>query len=221
MQVLQSGVLSSDFFHETGYNQLQAMPEETPPTTAPNTAPRANSPQPGTSFRIGEEFGTAEKNLPPVKIILIGVGVILIGVAVLAFFQRPRTAAAGSIDQVVSVEIPNQGSVMAAVNVSFRNGGEKPFWIHTIQAELQTGSNNYTDDAASPVDFDRYYQAFPALKQSAIAPLQREAKIEPGGQISGTIIVSFPVTPDAFASRKLLKVTIQPYDQPVPLVLSK
>lgn len=191
------------------------IPPTPPPSTPPATVP------PGTSFRIGEEFGTAEKNLPPVKIILIGVGVILVVVAIMAFWQRPKTPAAGSIDQVVSVEIPDQGAVMAAVNVSFRNGGEKPFWIHTIQAELQTGTNNYTDDAASPVDFDRYYQAFPALKQYAIAPLQREAKIEPGGQIAGTIIVSFPVTPDAFANRKVLKVTIQPYDQPVPLVLTK
>ena len=197
------------------------MPQDTPPTPIPSTPPPANVPEPGTAFRIGEEFGTAEKNLPPIKIILIGVGVILVGVAIMAFWQRPKTPATGSIDQVVSVEIPNQGSVMAAVNVSFRNGGEKPFWIHTIQAELQTGTNNYSDDAASPVDFDRYYQAFPALKQYAIAPLQREAKIEPGGQIAGTIIVSFPVTPEAFANRKLLKVTIQPYDQPVPLVLSK
>lgn len=196
------------------------MPEDSPPTPPPSSPP-GNVPQPGTAFRIGEEFGTAEKNLPPTKIILIGVGGVLILVAILAFFQRPRTPAAGSIDQVVSVEIPNQGAVMVAVNVSFRNGGEKPFWIHTIQAELQTNNNNYTDDAASPVDFDRYYQAFPALKQYAIAPLQREAKIEPGGQIAGTIIVSFPVTPEAFAGRKLLKVTIQPYDQPVPLVLSK
>jgi len=181
----------------------------------------ANVPQPGTAFRIGEEFGTAEKNLPPTRIILIGVGIILVVVAIMAFWQRPKTAAAGSIDQVVSVEIPNQGAVMAAVNVSFRNGGEKPFWIHTIQAELQTGTNNYTADAASPVDFDRYYQAFPALKQYAIQPLQTEAKIEPGGEIAGTIVVSFPVTPDAFTNRKLLKVIIQPYDQPVPLVLTK
>jgi len=195
------------------------MPDETPTTPPPGTPPTA--PESRTTFRIGEEFGTAEKNLPPTRIILIGVGLILVGVAVLAFFQRPRPSASGSIDQVVSIEIPNQGAVMAAVNVSFRNNGEKPFWIRTIRAELQTGSNNYTDDAASAVDFDRYYQAFPALKQYAIEPLQREAKIEPGAQARGTIIVTFPVTPDAFANRKLLKVTIQPYDQPVPLVLSK
>ena len=197
------------------------MPEETP-RTPPTNAPVAAEPsQPGTSFRIGEEFGTAEKNLPPTRIILIGVGIILVVVAVLAFWQRPKTPATGSIDQVASVEIPDQGTVMAAVNVSFHNGGEKPFWIHTIKAELQTGTYTYSDDAASPADFDRYYQAFPALKQYAIAPLQTEARIEPSGQIAGTIIVSFPVTAEAFAGRKLLKVIIQPYDQPVPLVLSK
>jgi len=196
------------------------MPENTPTPPTP-TVPTANAPQPGTDFRIGEEFGTAKKNLPPVKILVIGVVAILIAWGIAAFLQRPRTSAVGSIDEVVSVEVPGQNRVMVAVNVSFQNNGTKPFWIHTIKSELQTAIGNFSDDAASPIDFDRYYQAFPALKQYAVAPLQNEAKIEPGAQIKGTVIVSFPVTPDAFASRKLLSVTIQPYDQPAPLVLTK
>ena len=195
------------------------MPDQTPPS-APNS-PAPNPPQPGTNFQIGEEFGTAKKNLPPVRIVLIGVAIVIVVGAVLAFMQRAQSSAAGSIDQIVSVEIPNQGSVMVAVNVSFQNNGKKPFWIHTIKAELETASGTFSDDAAAPVDFDRYYQAFPALKQYAIEPLQIETKINPGGQIRGTIIVSFPVTPDAFAQRKALKVIIQPYDQPAPLVLTK
>jgi len=196
------------------------MPEETrPPSSANVPAPQAS--QPGTSFHIGEEFGTAKKNLPPARIVLIGVGIVLLVGAILAVIERPQPSATGSIDQMVSVEIPNQGSVMAAINVSFGNHGVKPFWIHTIKAELETTNGTFSDDAASPVDFDRYYQAFPELKQYAIQPLEREAKIEPGGQTQGTIIVSFPVTPEAFAGRKLLKVIIQPYDQPAPLVLTK
>ena len=190
----------------------------------PSTPPQpttATPPQDKTDFRIGEEFGTAKKNLPPVKILIIGVVAILIAWGIAAFLQRPRTSAVGSIDEVVSVEVPGQNSMMVAINVSFENGGTKPFFIHTIKSELQTASGSFSDDAASPVDFDRYYQAFPALKQYALAPLQNEAKIEPGAQIKGTVIVSFPVTPDAFASRKLLTVSIQPYDQPVPLVLTK
>jgi hypothetical protein len=196
------------------------MPEESSPPSAPNA--KASKPAPsGTSFRIGEEFGTAKKNLPPARIVLIGVGIVLVVGAILAVLERPQSSAVGSIDQMVSVEIPNQGSVMAAINVSFRNNGVKPFWMHTIRAELDTAIGTFTDDAASPADFDRYYQAFPTLKQYAIRPLEREAKIEPGGQTQGTIIVSFAVTPETFAARKALKVIIQPYDQPAPLVLAK
>ncbi|MBZ5574568.1 MAG: hypothetical protein LAO09_22150 [Acidobacteriia bacterium] len=198
------------------------MPENTPtPPTPTPVSPTAEPPRAQTDFRIGEEFGTAKKNLPPVKILIIGVVAILIAWAIAAFLQRPRTSASGSIDEVVSVEIPGQNAVMVAINVSFQNGGTKPFWIHTIKSELQTASGSFTDDAASPVDFGRYYQAFPALRQYAAAPLQVEAKIEPGAQIKGTIVVSFPVTPEAFANRKALAVKIQPYDQPVPLVLTK
>jgi hypothetical protein len=196
------------------------MPEESPLPSTANPPPSQPS-ESATGFRIGEEFGTAKKNLPPARIVLIGVGIVLVVGAILAFFQRPQPSATGSIDQMVSVEIPNQGSVMAAINVSFRNNGVKPFWIHTIKAELDTANGTFSDDAASPVDFDRYYQAFPALKQYAIQPLEREAKIEPGAQIQGTIVVSFPVTPEAFAGRKVLKVIVQPYDQPAPLVLTK
>jgi len=193
------------------------MVDETPPST--NVAPASS--QQATDFRIGEEFGTAKKNLPPARIVLIGVAIVIVVGALVAFMQRAQPSATGSIHQMVSVEIPNQGSVMVALNVSFQNNGAKPFWIHTIKAELETASGTFSDDAAAPVDFDRYYQAFPALKQHAIAPLLHEAKITPGGQLQGTVIFSFPVTPDAFANRKVLKVIIQPYDQPAPLVLTK
>lgn len=198
------------------------MPEETKPPTLPE-APVTATPaqQPRMNFRIGEEFGTAKKNLPPWRIVAIGVGVVVVAWGIAALLQRPQTSAVGSIDDVVAVEIPDQNSTMVAINVSFQNHGTKPFWIHTIQSEVETSNGKFSDDAASPIDLQRYYQAFPALKAHAIEPLQREAKINPGGEIKGTIIVSFPVTQDGFINRKALRVIIQPYDQAVPLVLSK
>jgi hypothetical protein len=192
------------------------MPEEIPPPPSPPAPP-----EPSTPFHIGEEFGTAKKNLPPVKIVLIGVAVIAVIAIIVSLVQRPHSATTGSIDDIVSVEVPDQHMIMVAINVAFQNNGIKPYWIHTIKADLDTGSASFSDDAASPADFDRYFQAFPTLKQHALAPLEREAKIIPGGHIQGTIIVAFPVKSDAFANRKSLKVTIQPYDQPVPLVLTK
>lgn len=195
------------------------MPDDV--SSPPPPTPSASTPDIGTRFNIGEEFGTAKKNLPPVKIVLIGVAVIAVVALIASLTQRPHSATTGSIDDVVSVEIPDQNSIMVAINVSFQNNGAKPYWIHTIKADLETSSGSFSDDAASPSDFDRYFQAFPVLKQHALAPLEREARINPGGHAAGTIIVVFPVTPDAFANRKSLKVTIQPYDQPVPLVLTK
>jgi hypothetical protein len=196
------------------------MPDDQPPSPPVSPSPSA-PPETGTPFHIGEEFGNAKKNLPPVKRVLIGVAAIAVIAIIASLVQRPTSATTGSIDDVVSVEIPDQNMIMVAINVAFQNNGVKPYWIHTIKADLDTGSASFTDDAASPADFDRYFQAFPTLKQHALDPLQREAKINPGGHTQGTIIVAFPVTPDAFAKRKSLKVTIQPYDQPVPLVLTK
>lgn len=194
------------------------MPEEKP--SAPTSPPRPPSPpQPHPLPHMGEEFGTGRKNLPPVKIVGIGVAAIVVVALIVAFVQRPRSAATGTIDDVAAVEIPNQNSVMVAITVSIHNGGTKPFWIRKVDAEVDTGSGQFKDDAAAAVDVVRYLQAFPALEQHALAPLKGDAMLDPGADLKGTIMVSFPVLPDAFASRKSIQVTVHPFDQPVPLVL--
>jgi hypothetical protein len=57
------------------------------------------------------------------------------------------------------------------------------------------------------------------LKESAEPPLSPETKMPPGSEKRGTIIVSFKGTKEAFDQRKSLSVSIQPYDQPLPIVL--
>ncbi len=193
------------------------MPDETNPPV-PTLSPK---PVPQTPFNIAEEFGTAKKNLPPIKILAITIAAVAVIAAILALTERSTSAATGAITDIASVEVPNQNLLMVAVNVAIFNHGEKPYWIRTMEATLETANGKFSDESASAVDVDRYFQAFPVLKQHALSPLARETKIEPGGQATGTILVTFPVTADAFASRKSLTVTIQPYDQPMPLVLTK
>jgi len=197
------------------------MPEEKPPVPPTPPSTPATPPESGTSFDISEEYGTAAKNLPPTKVIAIGIGLIVTIAVIVSLVQRPKASASGSIDDVTSIEMPNQNSVMVALAISMRNHGKKRFYIHDIRADLETGSGKFSDEAASGVDFERYFQAFPALKEHALAPLKPETMIEPGGETKGTIIVSFPVVAAEFANRKSIKVTIRPYDQPVPLVLTK
>jgi hypothetical protein len=190
-------------------------------STPHNSEGGAAPPQPGPTVHIGEEFGTAKKSLPSLKIVAIVLGIIVLIAGIYAFVQRPRASATGAIEEVIAVEIPGQNAVMVAINVSFDNHGKKPFWIHTMKAEVDTGSGTFSDDAASAVDFERYFQAFPALGAHALEPLRNETKIESGGSAKGTLVVSFPLTAEAFANRKSLKVIIEPYDQPVALVLTK
>ncbi len=199
------------------------MPEEAPqsPLTPRPAEPAPSPPQPPTPFNIGEEFGTAKRNLPPVKIVAIALAAVAVVLAAFAFLQRAKPQGGGSIDNIAAVEIPNQNIVLVAVNVTIHNAGEKPLWIKTITARLKTDHGELSDEAASAVDFDRYFQAFPALKEHALAALAPETKLQPWNEARGTIVVSFPVTQDAFDKRKSLSVVIQPYDQPLPLVLTK
>jgi hypothetical protein len=197
----------------------------TAPTPPESPAPAQPPSESGPTINIGEEFGTAKRNLPPPKVLGIGLALILVISAIIVFTQS-RPSSSGSIDDVNAVEIPNQNSVLATINVTIQNNGKKAIWIHSMKASLETstpdasGNTKFTDEAGSPADFERYFQAFPALKERSIAPLQVETKIQPGDKASGTIMVSFPVTKDVFDKRKSLAVTIQPYDE-IPLTVKK
>jgi hypothetical protein len=196
------------------------MAEETAPAPPPPQAPEAAPAQPPIPFNIGEEFGTAKRNLPPAGIVLICIAVVAIVVAIISFQERAKPQGAGSIDLVSAAEVPGQKMLLVAVTLTLRNNANNSLWIHTLKAQL-TGADGqtYEDEAASAVDLDRYFQAFPVLKESSEAPLPPETKILPGATQRGTIMFSFPLTKEAFDQRKSLTVTIQPYDQPLPVVL--
>jgi hypothetical protein len=192
------------------------MPDEspvTPPPPVPDSgAPTQSVAQPGPTINIADEFGTAKRNLPPPKILAIGVLALAVVAAVVVFTQS-RPTSHGTIDDASAVDIPNQNSVLATINITLHNGGEKPLYIHNMKATIATDSVEFTDDAASPIDFERYFKAFPDLKKHAIEPLRVETKIMPGAEGKGTIMVSFPISQDAFNKRKSLAVVVQPYDQ--------
>jgi hypothetical protein len=201
------------------------MPEDasqpsTPSVSDPAPQPTASA-QPPIPFDIGEEFGTANKNLPPLRIVGIVVVVIAVIAAIVAFVQKPRQKATGAIENVLSAEIPNQNMLMVSIELSIHNAGAKPFVPREVKAELETDQGTLSDQAASAADFPRYVQAFPALAGDGTGPLQFQSPVPPGGQTKGMIIVTFPIATDAFASRKLLRLTISDPDQQVPLVLTK
>ncbi len=176
--------------------------------------------EPITEFHIGDEFGTAKRNLPPARIVLICIAAVAVVIAIVAFHGRAKPQGAGSVDFVSAVDVPNQSMVLVAITLTLHNTADKSLWIHTLKAQLTAADGHkYEDEAASAVDFDRYFRAFPPLKESSEPPLSPETKLLAGATQRGTIVVSFPVTKEVFDQRKSLDVTIQPYDQPLPVIL--
>ncbi|MGA9509807.1 MAG: hypothetical protein WBV55_14425 [Candidatus Sulfotelmatobacter sp.] len=199
----------------------EAKPAAVPATpSAPAKGTPANV-QRGPTIHIADEFGTAKRNLPPIKVLLLALAGVLVIAGIFAFFQRAKPQGAGSLDNVTAVQIPGQTTSLVALTFTLRNSGQKPLWVHDIQGKLVTTSGEQNSDAVSAVDFERYYQAFPALKANVQPPLSPEDKLQPGQEIKRTVIVAFPVTLDAFNQRKSVSVIVQPYDQSVPVVLTK
>ena len=204
------------------------MPDEAPkpPTVPSEPQPPAPKPPgldlgPGVGINVTQDMATPERSLPPAKIVLIALAGLAVVLAIYGFIGRAKPQGAGSLDNIAAVEIPNQNSVLVALTVTLHNSGEKPLWIHNIEGKLKTSAQEYSDDAASAVDFDRYFQAFPSLKQNSQTALMPETKILPGNDARGTVIVSFPVSQADFDKRQSISVVVHPYDQPLPVTLTK
>ena len=203
-----------------GDQQGQASPNPSVPgSRAPETGTEFKT-EFNTEFNIGEEFGTAKRTLPPAGIVVICIAAVAVIVGIFAFKERAKPQGAGAINFVAEAEVPQQNLILVAITLTLRNTAERPLWIHTLKAQLTTADGEtHEDEAVSVVDLDRYFQAFPALKESAEPPLSPETKMLPGSEQRGTIIVSFKVTKEAFDQRKSLRVSIQPYDQQLPVVI--
>ena len=167
---------------------------------------------------MSEEFDRAKWTMPPALPVFIAMAVVAALIAVASWYFR-RPVAKGGIETVTAVELADHKSVLVAITVNFANATDKTLYLKSASAALATDGGSFTDDAASIADFDRYFQAFPDLRQGGADSLKPETKVPPGGAQRGMIIVSFPVNKDTFDKRKSLAVTVVPYDQlPVELV---
>jgi len=191
-----------------------------PPTPPSSPQPPAPAPETHNDFNIGEEYGTARKSLPPAGIVAICLGVVIAIAAVYSLTHRARAQSSGSIDGVFAAPMPNQKLLMIAVNISLQNNEQKPTWIKSIQVSSDVAGQKQADEAVPAVDAERYLSVLPDLKPHVLQILTPETRINPGGKISGTVLVGFPVTQEEFAARKSITVTVLPYDE-VAVVLTK
>lgn len=186
--------------------------EPSPATPDPQVPPKEAAGADAAPAPGYEEFGTAKRNLPPAAPVAIAIVVVAVVVAILAYTNRAKPAATGSVDGVWFSQPANMPSPMILIEVTIRNVSDKTLYIKDMKAAVKTDQGDQSDDAASATDYDRYLTAYPDLRGHA-RPLQVEMKIQPGAEQKGSVMISPSVTQQQFDARKDLTVTIQPYDQ--------
>ena len=166
-----------------------------------------------------EEFDRARWTLPPIGIVLIGIAIVAVVGALLVFTNRAKPVAAGGINNVASVQLQDN-TVLVAVQLNVSNATPKQWFIHDITAKIKTDQGEWSDEAATATDSQRYFQAFPTLGDAGTQVLKFDQKLAPGQQETGTVVFGFPITTDQFDQRKSLTVTIQPFDN-LPVTFTK
>ena len=156
------------------------------------------------------------------KIVLIAVGAVLIVILIGSFLKRAKPQASGTLDNVVAAEVPGQTSTLVALTFTLHNTSDKALYVREIEAKVKAASGSEsTANAISAVDFERYFQAFPALKEGAQPPLSPEVRMEVGDTVKRTILVAFPMTLNDFNQRKSVSAVVWPYNYTVPVEMTK
>lgn len=178
----------------------------------PENAPKPPPPDAG-HIPMTEEMDSARWTLPAIVPLLIAAAAVALIAGGYYWLGKAKPVSSGAIREVVAAEQPDKASVLVLVRVMVNNKGERPLWVRATRVSLKTSQGEWTDEAASAVDHDRYFQAFPDLAAHRAPALQVEARIPPGGSQEGIVLVSFPVTKQAFDQRQSLTVTIDAYDR--------
>jgi hypothetical protein len=107
-------------------DEMSAQPVPPPPQPPAPPAPIVKpATEPSTEFHIGDEFGTAKRNLPPTGIVLICIAAVAVIVGIFAFKERPKPQGAGSINFVTAAEVPGQNMILAAITMTLRNTADQ------------------------------------------------------------------------------------------------
>ncbi len=155
------------------------------------------------------------------KTFLVAAIVLTLAIAIFVFFVRKPPPASGRILEVnyypvhstvsggggggAGMEGSNQSFdqlvILAKVRVS--NQTNIPLFLEDIAAKV-TMPDGSTESSigAGARDFDRVFQAFPALTPLRSAPFDRSATVQPGQSTEGLAVFSFPFTRQQWDSRK-------------------
>lgn len=169
---------------------------------------------------ITEELDDSKHTMPNLGPMVIALVLVTIVVGAVAIAFRARPVASGRIDEAFAVDVTNQHTSMASIQLTLKNVSSKPINLEDVIVTLHTESGDYSDTMAPFSDFQRYLTAFPELRAHSIDGLVRGTKLQPGSEISGSVVVNFPVTREKFDTRRAISATVK-FDGYTPMEIRR
>ena len=98
--------------------------------------------------------------------------------------------------------------VFVFTRVRLHNQGKEPLYLHNVMTNIKLDDGIHSSYAASAVDYDRLYVAYPKMPVPHATPLSTvDATIAPGQTLEGTFVSSFRLSKQRWDARKDLNFT--------------
>lgn len=160
-------------------------------------------------------FSDAPERRSPLAIAapwLIAAVVIAVGAYLFLRFTEAPPVATIKVNKTFAAQQSGADQTLVGLELTLKNVYDKDIIVRGIHAKLTTADGkDYTDQAAAAGDQANYFKAVPELKQSDAPPLAFDSKLTPGQEITGLIMLGFPVNKEAFDKRKSFDVTLDFY----------
>lgn len=185
---------------------------------------------------ITEEFDSPKHTLPPAAPVIVAfiiAGALLGGYV---YYARPKPFLSAAVVKMVTNpvhieaghsqgmgqagEIEKSDQIVVLLHLNLKNIGEEPLVVRSIEATLTPDQGSpISDQPAVRADLNRLFQAYPKLAPERIEPLVTDEKIDRGADKTEMLVLSYPLSQDAFDKRKDFVVTILFQDKREPVTV--
>ena len=174
------------------------------------------------------------------RILLMGIGALVVLVAIATYFYIGRTKpiASGEVSQVYLYPVHHEGtvpttvgtvvttkpdvedSILVLAQVKITNVGKYTLTLVELEGSFTApDGGDERSDTVGPEDYRRVFLAYPELSAQKRTPVLTGVRIAPGQSIEGEAIFHYPGTRDAWDKRKVFNV-IATFDRNPPLTIA-
>jgi hypothetical protein len=118
---------------------------------------------------------------------------------------------------------PSEDDLYVVANIHLANRAKVPLHLNDITVVLTAPDGTQTTaDAANKKDLPNLYVTFPALKPFVSDPILRGTVLQPGGDTTGMVLFTFPITQAVWDQRKSAAISFDFVDQtPINVLIPK